>query len=128
MTMQLKHYALTAVTSAAFALTAQAQTTLSTDTPQPVPQAVEIVPSTTLPADQVIVRPPQDSTIIIVSPRSSYDLSTNPGVGAPASRDEVKAHTVAEMKAGNIPRGEQSTPIQGMKNESSGAEAPWHNK
>lgn len=133
--MQFKHYALTALASAAFALTAQAQTVqsgsgsvqsgVSTES-QSAPRAGERPASSsgTLPTDQMNTRPAPLSPGIASSPLS-YEANSAPGVGSPATRDAVRAHTSTELRSGNIPRGEPSTPIQGKRAETTAAEAPW---
>jgi len=108
--MQSKHYALTAVVSAIFAMSAQAQTSTGT------PSQVNVPTPTETQSGQV-----PDTQPITMSEKSP----ARPGVGTPASREDVRSETRAEMKAGNIPRGEQSTASQGSKSESTGSEVMW---
>jgi hypothetical protein len=98
-TMQAKYYALTAMVSGVVAMSAQAQTS-----PYTQPNTIIVVPAT------------QPSTIVLEK--------RAPGVGAPATSEDVRAETRAEMKAG-LPRGEQSTPTQGSKPEFIGSEMMW---
>jgi len=107
------YYALTALVSAAFAMSAQAQTSYSGSAP-----SQEDAPAPTEPSTIVVVPVPQPSAIVVVEKPA-------PGVGRPATREEVRAETLAAMKAGNIPRGEQSTPTQFMKPQSIGSEYLW---
>jgi hypothetical protein len=109
--MQAKYYALTAMVSAAFAMSAQAQTTYS----GPTPSQVNTPSATETQSGQV---PDTQPSTIIVEKRT-------PGVGAPATREDVRSETLSEMKSG-LPRGEQSTPTQGSKPEFTGSEMVWH--
>ncbi len=122
-TMQAKYYALTALVSAAFAMSAQAQSSYSGSTPSQVntPSPTE-TQSGQVPATQpstIIVVPATQPTAVVVEEKRA------PGVGAPAMRDEVRSDTLAEMKAG-LPRGEQSTPSHGSKPQFVGSEMMWH--
>lgn len=121
--MQAKYYALTAIVSAAFATSVQAQTTSSGSIPS---QVNTPTPSETQPAQ---VPSTQPSTIIVVPATQPAIVVEKraPGVGAPAMRDDVRSETLSQMKAG-LPRGEQSTPSQGSKPDFIGSEALWQHE
>ena len=119
--MQAKYCVLTAAASALVAMGAQAQTSYPGSTPS---QVYTPPPATTQPSQL----PTQPSTIIeapSTQPSAIVVEKRAPGVTTAPTREDVRAETRAEMKAGHIPRGEQSTATQGMKPDSKGSEVLW---